>query len=64
MRLVSPKQVVDFMDWQIASGRRFRALKLWLVLRRYGVKNLMTHIRSDLDLAKHFEALCEVRQEV
>ncbi|WOG94128.1 hypothetical protein DCAR_0313421 [Daucus carota subsp. sativus] len=51
------KQVVDFMDWQIASGRRFRALKLWLVLRRYGVKNLMTHIRSDVDLAKHFEAL-------
>ncbi|KAK1355067.1 Tyrosine decarboxylase [Heracleum sosnowskyi] len=51
------KKVVDFMDWQIATSRRFRALKLWFVLRRYGVNNLMTHIRSDIELAKHFEAL-------
>ncbi|KAL8146155.1 tyrosine decarboxylase 1-like [Apium graveolens] len=56
------KKVVDFMDWQIASGRRFRALKLWLVLRRYGIQNLMTHIRSDIELAKHFEALVKSDQ--
>lgn len=56
------KRVVDFMDWQIASGRRFRALKLWLVLRRYGVHNLMTHIRGDIELAKHFEAFVESDQ--
>ncbi|WOG94127.1 hypothetical protein DCAR_0313420 [Daucus carota subsp. sativus] len=51
------KKVVDFMDWQIATSKRFRALKLWFVLRRYGVDNLMAHIRSDIELAKHFEAL-------
>ncbi|KAK1398553.1 Tryptophan decarboxylase [Heracleum sosnowskyi] len=56
------KNVVDFMDWQIASGRRFRALKLWLVLRRYGVQNLMIHIRSDIELAKHLEALVKSDQ--
>nr|XP_011459791.1 PREDICTED: tyrosine/DOPA decarboxylase 2-like [Fragaria vesca subsp. vesca] len=34
------KQVVDYKDWQIALSRRFRALKLWLVLRSYGVTAL------------------------
>ncbi|KAK1355065.1 Pyridoxal phosphate-dependent decarboxylase [Heracleum sosnowskyi] len=45
------------VDWQISTSKRFRALKLWFVLRRYGVHNLMKHIRSDIKLAKHFEAL-------
>ncbi|KAJ0983676.1 hypothetical protein J5N97_011931 [Dioscorea zingiberensis] len=49
--------VVDYKDWQIALSRRFRAIKLWLVIRRYGVANLMEHIRSDVALAKHFEGL-------
>ncbi|GMP67053.1 hypothetical protein CsSME_00027173 [Camellia sinensis var. sinensis] len=49
------KKVVDYKDWQIALSRRFRALKLWLVIRRYGVANLMEHIRSDIKLAKKFE---------
>ncbi|KAJ0983630.1 hypothetical protein J5N97_011885 [Dioscorea zingiberensis] len=49
--------VVDYKDWQIALSRRFRAIKLWLVIRRYGVANLTEHIRSDVALAKHFEGL-------
>ncbi|XP_010271797.1 PREDICTED: tyrosine decarboxylase 1-like [Nelumbo nucifera] len=49
--------VVDYKDWQIALSRRFRAMKLWVVIRRYGVANLMAHIRSDISLAKRFEAL-------
>ncbi|CAK9178835.1 unnamed protein product [Ilex paraguariensis] len=36
------KQVVDYKDWQIALSRRFRAMKLWLVLRSYGASNLKT----------------------
>ncbi|XP_022760137.1 tyrosine decarboxylase 1-like [Durio zibethinus] len=51
------KAVVDYKDWQVALSRRFRALKLWIVIRRHGVANLMHHIRSDISLAKQFEAL-------
>ncbi|GMI63434.1 aromatic aldehyde synthase [Hibiscus trionum] len=49
--------VVDYKDWQVTLSRRFRALKLWIVIRRHGVENLMRHIRSDVELAKQFEAL-------
>ncbi|KAK8545502.1 hypothetical protein V6N13_066781 [Hibiscus sabdariffa] len=50
------KEVVDYKDWQIALSRRFRALKLWIVIRRHGLANLMYHIRSDIAMAKRFEA--------
>ena len=49
--------VVDYKDWQIALSRRFRALKLWIVIRRHGLGNLMYHIRSDVNMAKRFESL-------
>ncbi|KAB5529531.1 hypothetical protein DKX38_019612 [Salix brachista] len=49
--------VVDYKDWQIALSRRFRALKLWVVIRRHGIANLMFHIRSHVNLAKRFESL-------
>lgn len=49
--------VVDYKDWQIPLGRRFRSLKLWMVLRLYGVENLQRYIRNHIDLAKHFEEL-------
>jgi aromatic-L-amino-acid decarboxylase len=51
------KQVVDYKDWQIALSRRFRALKLWFVLRSYGVANLRNFIRSHVEMAKLFEGL-------
>ncbi|KAH1032947.1 hypothetical protein J1N35_045121 [Gossypium stocksii] len=51
------KAVVDYKDWQIALSRRFRALKLWVVIRRHGLANLMYHIQSDIAMAKRFEAL-------
>jgi aromatic-L-amino-acid decarboxylase len=44
--------VVDFRDWQIPLGRRFRALKLWFVLRWYGAEGLRAHIRSHVALAQ------------
>ncbi|KAL9683486.1 hypothetical protein QQ045_015308 [Rhodiola kirilowii] len=50
-------ETVDYKDWQIALSRRFRAIKLWMVIRRYGVTNLMSHIRSDVNMAKRFEEL-------
>nr|QAT78104.1 phenylacetaldehyde synthase [Rosa hybrid cultivar] len=51
------KQVVDYKDWQIALSRRFRSLKLWLVLRSYGVANLRNFIRIHVKMAKTFEGL-------
>ncbi|KAJ8627258.1 hypothetical protein MRB53_020565 [Persea americana] len=51
------KQVVDYKDWQIALSRRFRAMKLWLVLRTYGVANLRNFLRSHVKMAKQFEGL-------
>jgi aromatic-L-amino-acid decarboxylase len=44
--------VVDYRDWQIELGRRFRALKLWFVLRWYGAEGLRAHIRSGVALAQ------------
>ncbi|KAK3013807.1 hypothetical protein RJ639_009733 [Escallonia herrerae] len=49
--------VVDYKDWQIPLGRRFRSLKLWMVLRLYGLDNLQSYIRNHIALAKHFEEL-------
>ncbi|EXB46033.1 Tyrosine decarboxylase 1 [Morus notabilis] len=49
--------VVDYKDWQIPLGRRFRSLKLWMVLRLYGVENLQSYLRNHINLAKHFEEL-------
>lgn len=36
--------VVDFRDWQVPLGRRFRSLKLWFVLRSYGAQGLRDYI--------------------
>lgn len=49
-------EVIDYRDWQIPLGRRFRALKLWFVIRHYGVEGLRAHIRRHVDLAAQFES--------
>jgi aromatic-L-amino-acid decarboxylase len=46
--------VVDYRDWQIPLGRRFRSLKLWFVIRYYGVEGLRYHIRRHVELAQNF----------
>lgn len=50
-------EVIDYRDWQIPLGRRFRSLKLWFVLRTYGVEKLQEFIRSCIALAKEFEEM-------
>jgi aromatic-L-amino-acid decarboxylase len=45
-------QVVDYRDWQIPLGRRFRSLKLWMVLRWYGQQGLRTLVRHHVALAQ------------
>ncbi|HEX2153602.1 MAG TPA: aminotransferase class V-fold PLP-dependent enzyme [Acidimicrobiia bacterium] len=44
--------VIDYRDWQIPLGRRFRALKLWFVIRSYGVEGIRRHVRRGIDLAQ------------
>ncbi len=46
--------VIDYRDWHIQLGRRFRALKLWFVIRHYGTKGLQHHIRSHVALSRDF----------
>lgn len=45
-------KVNNYSDWGPQLGRRFRALKLWFVLRSYGVANLQQHLRQHIQLAK------------
>jgi aromatic-L-amino-acid/L-tryptophan decarboxylase len=47
--------VTDLKDMQVGVGRRFRGLKLWMVMRTYGAAKLQGHIRSDVAMAKAFE---------
>ena len=38
--------VVDYRNWHLGLGRRFRSLKVWFVLRSYGVEGFQNHIRK------------------
>ncbi|MFC1726672.1 pyridoxal phosphate-dependent decarboxylase family protein [candidate division KSB1 bacterium] len=46
------KRVNNYRDWGIPLGRRFRALKLWFVIRTYGIKGLQEKIRNHISMAQ------------
>ncbi len=48
-------KVNDYRDWGIQLGRRFRSLKLWFVIRNFGVNGLKEKIRNHIELAKELE---------
>jgi aromatic-L-amino-acid decarboxylase len=48
--------VIDYRDWSVPLGRRFRALKLWFVIRSYGVEGLQRIIRSHIQMTADLEA--------
>jgi len=48
-------KVNDYRDWGVPLGRRFRALKLWFVIRSFGVEGLKSRISEHIDMAKWFE---------
>jgi len=54
--LRSPDDVLNLSEVSIPLGRRFRALKLWAVLRCYGVEGLRSRLREHLRLAELFES--------
>jgi aromatic-L-amino-acid/L-tryptophan decarboxylase len=57
--LAATPEAVDIKDYGPALGRRFRALKLWFVLRWYGAEGLRALIREHVRLAQLFAALVE-----
>ncbi len=48
--------VIDYRDWQIPLGRRFRALKLWMVFRSYGLAGLREHVRRHVAWGRELAA--------
>ncbi len=55
--------VIDYRDWQIQLGRRFRALKLWFVIRHYGIEGLQYHVRRHVELAQLFASWLEASED-
>lgn len=47
--------VLDLRNYSLSLGRRFRSLKLWFVLRSYGLQGFRTHLRRCIALAQRFE---------
>lgn len=56
--------VTDYRDWQIPLGRRFRALKIWFVMRTYGVVGLKRHIRRTIEIGESFTVLVRSRPDL
>jgi aromatic-L-amino-acid decarboxylase len=56
--------VIDYRDWQVPLARRFRALKLWFVLRYYGVEGLQRHVREHVRLARELASWIEADAEL
>jgi aromatic-L-amino-acid decarboxylase len=44
--------VIDYRDWHVPLGRRFRALKLWMVIRHYGAEGLRHHLRRHVEFTR------------
>jgi aromatic-L-amino-acid/L-tryptophan decarboxylase len=60
LKTASGNRVNNYRDWGIPLGRRFRALKLWFVIRSFGVEGLQERIRKHISMAEWLEA--QVRQ--
>lgn len=56
--------VTDYRDWQIPLGRRFRALKIWFVMRTYGMDGLRGHIRNSISVGEAFRDLVMGRADL
>jgi aromatic-L-amino-acid decarboxylase len=48
------KEETNYMDYGIQLGRRFRSMKLWFIIRYFGVEGIRDRIREHIRLAKHF----------
>ena len=62
-RATESGEVIDYRDWHVPLGRRFRALKLWFVIRHYGADGLRAHVRRSVELAGWFAEQVEASGE-
>ncbi|KPI43939.1 Aromatic-L-amino-acid decarboxylase [Cyphellophora attinorum] len=56
--------VTDYRDWQIPLGRRFRALKIWFVVRTFGLEGMREHISRTIRLGELFAGLVGERRDL
>ena len=63
LKTQSQGKVNDYRDWGIALGRRFRALKLWFVIRNFGVEGIREKLRFHLSLAQGLKEQIEAHPE-
>jgi len=63
LRTAQDPEVVNYRDWGIQLGRRFRALKLWFVIRSYGVEGLRAMIREHVALARELSTWISARAD-
>ncbi|KLO11491.1 hypothetical protein SCHPADRAFT_470893 [Schizopora paradoxa] len=56
--------VIDYRNWHLGLGRRFRSLKLWFVLRSYGVRGFQSYIRKGINLNRKFASLVRSSSEI
>ncbi|BFZ64233.1 hypothetical protein YB2330_005372 [Saitoella coloradoensis] len=57
-------RVIDYRDWQVPLGRRFRGLKVWFVMRTYGLTGLQEHIRRTMELGQGFAKNIRTRDDL
>ena len=62
-RATESGQVIDYRDWHVPLGRRFRALKLWFVIRHYGATGLRAHVRASVAHAEWFAGRVEASED-
>lgn len=63
-QLSDDDRTVDYRDWQIPLARRFRSLKLWFVMRAYGVRGLQAHVRQGILLGESLESKLRSRPDL
>lgn len=63
LRTAEDDRVVNYMDYGVQLGRRFRALKLWYVFRYYGRQGIITMLRESLRLAQLLKSLVEADED-
>jgi aromatic-L-amino-acid decarboxylase len=63
LRTTTRGKVNDYRDWGVQLGRRFRALKLWFVIRNFGVEGLQEKIRLHIGLGQYFAQLVDTHPE-
>ena len=52
LRSTTKEKINNYKDWSLQLGRRFRALKLWFVIRTFGINGIKKYLRNHIKLAK------------